>query len=171
VGADVRISFGPLRHHLLHDDFVADVRRFLNDSRLPGQRFEIRIGERTFNVLDPSVSTSLGDLGVQLVVDEVGRGVGSFDRLARAPVWGLQLDRAWVTALRRDDVALKVCRAGIGAAKALGLAPIAMGVDDEEQRDALLSLGCGQGSGDLYRRAAPDISQFAQQSPVSKKRI
>ena len=88
---------------------------------------------------------------MQLVVDEVGRGLGSLDGLARAPIWGLQLDRAWVTALRSDEVALKVCRAGISMATALGLTPIATGVDDQVQRRALLALGCRHGSGDLYR--------------------
>jgi len=70
----------------------------------------------------------LAQLGVQLVVDEVGRGMGSLDLLARAPIWGLQLDRAWVTALRSDAIARKVCRAGIGMAAALGVTPIATGV-------------------------------------------
>lgn len=90
-------------------------------------------------------------MGVQLVVDEVARGMGSLDYLARSPLWGLQLDRAWVTALRSDPVALKVCRAGVAMATALGLTPIATGVDDAAQRDALLELGCRYGSGDLYR--------------------
>jgi EAL domain-containing protein (putative c-di-GMP-specific phosphodiesterase class I) len=89
-------------------------------------------------------------LGVQIVIDEIGRGFGSLDRLARAPIWGLQLDRAWVTALRSDSVALRVCRAGISAAVALGVTPIATGVDDAAQREALLQLGCRHGSGDLY---------------------
>jgi EAL domain-containing protein (putative c-di-GMP-specific phosphodiesterase class I) len=50
-----------------------------------------------------------------------------------------------------------VCRAGIGVAAALGLTPIATGVDDEAQRRALLAMGCRYGSGDLYRNAVPDI--------------
>jgi EAL domain-containing protein (putative c-di-GMP-specific phosphodiesterase class I) len=83
--------------------------------------------------------------------------MGSLDGLARAPIWGMQLDRAWVTALRNDDVALRVCRAGIGVAAALGLTPIATGVDDEAQRRALIALGCRYGSGDLYRDAVPDM--------------
>ena len=89
---------------------------------------------------------------MRLVVDEVARGMGSLDLLARAPIWGLQLDRSWVTALRSDAVARKVCRAGIGLAAALGLTPIATGVDDAQQRDALLALGCRHGSGDLFGR-------------------
>jgi EAL domain-containing protein (putative c-di-GMP-specific phosphodiesterase class I)/GGDEF domain-containing protein len=154
---DVRLSFGALRHHILHDDFVGDIERFLQEGAVTADRLELRISERTFTALDPSVCESLVTLGVRLVVDEVGRGMISMDRLARAPIWGLQLDRAWVTALRSDEVALKVCRAGISAATALGLTAIATGVDDAEQRTALLTLGCGLGSGDLYRPAAPDI--------------
>jgi EAL domain-containing protein (putative c-di-GMP-specific phosphodiesterase class I)/GGDEF domain-containing protein len=147
---DAKISFGPLRHHLLHDGFVGDIGALLAEGAVPAGRLELRISERTFVTLSPSILASLRELGVQIVVDEMGRGLGSMDRLARSPIWGLQLDRAWITALQSDEVALRVCRAGIGAANALGLTPIATGVDDEKQRLALLALGCGQGSGDLY---------------------
>ena len=153
--ADVRLSFGALRHHLLQDDFVDDIGRFLAEGGMPASRLELRIAERTFASMNASICQSLGKLGVQIVIDEVGRGfASSLDRLARAPIWGLQLDRAWTTALRADDVALKVCKAGIGAAVALGLSPIATGVDNVAQRDALLALGCQHGSGDLYGRSS-----------------
>jgi EAL domain-containing protein (putative c-di-GMP-specific phosphodiesterase class I)/GGDEF domain-containing protein len=151
LGVDARISFGPLRHHLLQDDFIDDIGRFLADGAMPAGRLEIRIAERTFVALNPSVCRALRKLGVQIVVDELGRGLGSLDKLARAPIFGVQLDRAWVTAIQDDAVAAKVCRAEICAATALGLTPIATGIDDERQRSALLELGCGQGSGDLYR--------------------
>jgi len=71
----------------------------------------------------------------------------------------MQLDRAWVTSAHRDEVALKVCRAGISVASALGLTPIATGVDTEQQRSALLALGCRYGSGDLYENAVPEAMQ------------
>ena len=150
---DARLSFGPLRHHLLQDDFVEDIARLIAAGGLSASRLEIRISERTFATMNLSVYQALHELGVQIVIDEMGRGFGSLDRLARAPIWGLQLDRAWVTALRSDSVALKVCRAGISAAAALGITPIATGVDDDAQREALLELGCRHGSGDLYGEA------------------
>jgi EAL domain-containing protein (putative c-di-GMP-specific phosphodiesterase class I)/GGDEF domain-containing protein len=156
--ADVRLSFGALRHHVLHEDFAADIGRFLAEGAVPAGRLELRISEHALIARDAVNLECLGQLGVQLVVDEVGRGMGSLDLLARAPIWGLQLDRAWVTALRSDAVARKVCRAGIGVAAALGLTPIATGVDDPQQRDALLALGCRLGSGDLFRGAAADIT-------------
>ena len=154
LDADARISFGALRHHMLQEEFVDDIGRFLAEGGVPASRLELRISERAFATMDLSAYESLSRLGVQIVVDEVGRGFTSLDRLARAPVWGLQLDRAWVTALRTDSVALKMCRAGICAAAALELTPIATGVDDAAQRAALIDLGCKQGSGDLYREAA-----------------
>jgi EAL domain-containing protein (putative c-di-GMP-specific phosphodiesterase class I) len=154
---DVRISFGALKHHILHGDFVADVAALLSAGVVPAKRLELRVSEKTFITRDVAALRKLGQLGVQLVVDEVGRGLGSLDALARAPIWGLQLDRAWVTAARTDEVALKVCRAGISVASALGVTSIATGVDDAQQREALLTLGCRYGSGDLYQDAIPDI--------------
>jgi EAL domain-containing protein (putative c-di-GMP-specific phosphodiesterase class I)/GGDEF domain-containing protein len=146
----VRISFGALRHHVLDEDFIADLGAFLAAEAVPIGQFELRISERSFISADPAAINALSKRGLRLVVDEVGRGLASLDALARARIWGLQLDRAWVSSLRDDPVALKVCRAGISVAEALHLVPIATGVDDARQREALLSLGCQYGTGDLY---------------------
>jgi EAL domain-containing protein (putative c-di-GMP-specific phosphodiesterase class I)/GGDEF domain-containing protein len=157
-GPAVCISFGALRHHILHEDFLDDVAGLIADGGVPAERLELRIAEKVFITREPRHFEPLRRLGLRLVVDEVGRGMGSLDSLARAPIWGLQLDRAWVAALRVDAVARKVCRAGINMAAALGLVPIATGVDDAETRDALLELGCTYGSGDLYRGDELDIT-------------
>jgi EAL domain-containing protein (putative c-di-GMP-specific phosphodiesterase class I) len=101
---------------------------------------------------------------VQLVVDEVGRDMGSLASLARAPLWGLQLDRSWTTAIRSDDVAQLVCRAGLSVANALGFAPIATGVDSTAQRDALLEIGFRYGLGDLYAAGVPQNITAALQA-------
>jgi two-component system CheB/CheR fusion protein len=156
--AHVRVSFGALRHHVLHEDFATDIRNFIADGGVPAERLELRVAERALIARDPADLRGLAQLGVRLVVDEVARSMGSLDLLARAPLWGLQLDRAWVTALRSDALAYKVCRAGIGMAAALGLTPIATGVDDQRQCEALLTLGCHHGSGDLFRNAVADIT-------------
>jgi predicted signal transduction protein with EAL and GGDEF domain len=155
---DVRISLGALRDHVLHEDFVRDLHELLAEQAVPAERLELRIAEKVLVARDSADLRSLERLGVQFVVDEVGRGVSSLEALARAPLWGLQLDRAWVASLRGDDLARDVCRTGIALAKALSLTPIATGVDDVEQRDALLALGCWYGLGDLY---GPDSAAAA----------
>jgi EAL domain-containing protein (putative c-di-GMP-specific phosphodiesterase class I)/GGDEF domain-containing protein len=155
--SEARISFGALRHHILHEDFANDVSRLIAEGGLPAERLELRIAEKVFVAREPARFAALETLGVRLVIDEVGRGTGSLDSLARARIWGLQLDRAWVAALTGDPIARRVCRAGIAMAAALGLVSIATGVDDAGIRDALLELGCPLGSGDLYHGLAADI--------------
>jgi EAL domain-containing protein (putative c-di-GMP-specific phosphodiesterase class I) len=162
--SDVCISFGALRHHVLHEEFLNDVSELVSGGGIPAARLELRIAEKVFITREQSHAEALKRVGVRLVVDEVARGIGSLDSLARAPIWGLQLDRAWVAALRSDPVARKVCRAGIEMAAALGLVPIATGVDDAGIRDALLELGCSYGSGDLYHNDGLDITDSVPES-------
>jgi EAL domain-containing protein (putative c-di-GMP-specific phosphodiesterase class I) len=148
----VRISFGPPRQHILHEDFVADIERFLAESALPAERLELRIPVKVCFARAASDFNSLAARGVQLVVDDFGRGMDwPLDWLSRAPVHGLQLNRSWVKAMQSDPNTLNLCRAGLAIAKTLALTSIAASVDEPAQRDILLALGCLQGSGDLYR--------------------
>lgn len=165
-GADVRLSYGPLRHHVLHEDFCADIERCLGEARIAPQRFEVRISERAFVSIAEDSLLRLSRLGVPLVVDEMGRGLGSLDKLARAPIWGLQLDRGWVEALAHDPVAQRICRAGIAAAQGLEVSTVASGVDCAATRDTLLSYGCHYGSGDLF--PSPEMAMPAERTMVKR---
>jgi predicted signal transduction protein with EAL and GGDEF domain len=153
---DVRVSFGPLRDHIFHESFVDDVERVLARNVLPPERLELRIAEKAFVARDMHALRTLQKRGVQLLVDEAGRGMASPAALAAAPIWGLQLDRSWVSALRatgtdpRGAIAHKVCRATMSLATAFDIAPIAAGIDHQSQRDALLAMGCRFGSGDFF---------------------
>ncbi len=145
------ISFAALQHHVLDDLFLCDVAQLVAAGGIPAARLELRIAEKVFVTRPPEHAEALKRLGVRLVVDEVGRDLGSLPALARAPLSGLQLDRAWVTVLHTDPIAATICRAGIALANALGVEPIASGVDTVESRATLLALGCTFGSGDFYR--------------------
>ena len=147
----VRVSFGAPRQHLLHARFVRDMERFLESRIIPAERLELRISVQASLSRAPTDFNSLAQRGVQLIVDEIGRGMDfPLDWLARAPMRGLQLNRSWVAAALSDAAALKMCRASAALAKALGWTPIAVGVDGAVQRDALLDLGCEHGSGEFY---------------------
>jgi EAL domain-containing protein (putative c-di-GMP-specific phosphodiesterase class I)/GGDEF domain-containing protein len=152
---DVRISFGALRHHLSHEKFIEDIEQFVANGIIPPEHLELRISEDNLGVRQPNDFKSLAAAGIHLIVDKVGRGSAPWDWLARAPIQALKLDRAWVVACRKDPVALKVCRAAIATARALGLTPIAPGIDDKQQLATLSKLGCQQGSGDYYKDDPP----------------
>jgi EAL domain-containing protein (putative c-di-GMP-specific phosphodiesterase class I) len=154
----VRLSYGPLRDHLFHDEFIRDVEQALSNGSIPAERLELRVPERTFVARELSNLRILQKAGIQLTVDEVGRAASSLSSLAGAPLWGLQLDYERVTAVSTDEVARKVRRAAFGIARSLDLAPIAIGVDTVAQRDDLIELGCAYGSGNLYPSQLVDIS-------------
>jgi EAL domain-containing protein (putative c-di-GMP-specific phosphodiesterase class I)/GGDEF domain-containing protein len=166
-GADaaVRISFGALRHHILHEDFISDISRLISAGEIPAERLELRISERTLISADAAAFQSLREMGVDLVVDEVGRGLSSLDQLARARLSGMQLDRSWATAIRHEPIALGVGRAAVSMAIALGITPIATGVDDADQCRALSDLGFRHGMGDLYRNGAAETLQVSKSAP------
>ncbi len=147
----VRVSFGPPRQHLRHAGFVRDIERFLAAGTVPAERLELRVSVKAAVGRPAAELNSLAQRGVQLVVDEIGRGMDfPLDWLGRAPMRALLLNRNWVKAAMADAGALKMCRASAALAKALGWTPIAVGVDSAVQREMLLELGCEQGSGQLY---------------------
>jgi EAL domain-containing protein (putative c-di-GMP-specific phosphodiesterase class I) len=148
----VRISFSPLRDHILQGEFADEIERVVSHEGIAAERLELRIAEKDLITRDTRDLFRLRDLGVQLIVDEAGRSFGSLSILARAPVCGLQFDRSWVTTAMTDEVARRVCQAGARVAEALGLFPIASGVDDDNLRSTLLGMGYRYGSGDFFNR-------------------
>lgn len=162
--ANIRFSFGGLRHHLLSDNFLEDIANLLDSGSLPADRLELRVSEQACLIREPTVFSPLVDRGVQIVVDEVGRDAVIMRRLAAAPIWGLQLDRAWAVAVQSDLIARKLCRATIAMAQAFDLTPIATGIDDESQCDELRQMGCSHGQGDLFSSLALPASLNARKS-------
>ncbi|HEY4213781.1 MAG TPA: GGDEF domain-containing protein [Steroidobacteraceae bacterium] len=149
--ADVRVSFGAPRQHVLDESFIGDIQRALAARAIPPERLELRIPMRTALARDPADFSLLARCGVHFLVEDVGNTSDlPLDWLARAPVAALQLNPQWVGAVRRDPGALKMCRATVGLAKSFGLISVAAGVDEPEQRRAVLTVGCIQGTGLLY---------------------
>jgi len=81
----------------------ATSRIFVASGAVPAQRLELRIAEKTFVARDPVVSNACG-ISCQLVVDEVGRGIGFAGWPRKGADLGPAADRAWVTALPSDAV-------------------------------------------------------------------
>jgi predicted signal transduction protein with EAL and GGDEF domain len=164
VADDVRISFGALRHHVIDGTLISDVESGLNERSIDPSRLELRISERIHATRDTAEWHGLADRGVRFVVDEVGRKLCSIERLAKAPIWGLQLDRASAIAMAHDATARKICCAVVAMARAMLLVPIATAVDTAKQRQYLLSIGCEQGSGDYYKSSTmTDLASTSRQ--------
>ena len=80
----------------------------------------------------------------------------------RLPVDVLKLDRSFVVPAGRGDRESALVDAVFRLGRSLGLVTIAEGIEDAEQRDRLVSLGCRVGQGYLFARpmAEPAASEF-----------
>ncbi len=88
----------------------------------------------------------LSRLGVRLAVDDFGTGYSSLAYLQRFPIDVLKIDGSFIS----EDLAgsqSSLARAIVQISHALGLVPIAEGVETEEQVDALMGFGCNMAQG------------------------
>jgi diguanylate cyclase (GGDEF)-like protein/PAS domain S-box-containing protein len=103
----------------------------------------------------------LKELGARVCIDDFGTGYSSLNYLLRLPADVLKIDRAFVTALGRDERNDKILAAIISLAGSLGLEVVAEGVETEEQRARLQALGCPYAQGYLFSRPVDAVRALA----------
>lgn len=139
-------------------DFVERVERALTRHAVPASLLlceitesvameDIRATHRTFE--------GLAAVGVFLSIDDFGTGYSSLSQLRRLPARQVKIDRSFVQDLESKEDSRAVVDAVIRLAHALGLSVVAEGVENEIQRDILLTMGCDELQGFLYSRALP----------------
>jgi EAL domain-containing protein (putative c-di-GMP-specific phosphodiesterase class I) len=95
---------------------------------------------------------ALKGAGVRVALDDFGTGYSSLGRLHLLPLDVIKIDRSFVRDLGRSTHAEAIVRAVTAMGHELGLAVTAEGIETEEQRRALVELGCDRGQGYLFAR-------------------
>jgi len=91
-------------------------------------------------------------LGVQVAIDDFGTGYASLSYLQRIPVDVLKVDRSFVAALDDDGQSRALLEAILGVGRALSLAVVAEGVEEQSQLSTLEEIGCELAQGYLMGR-------------------
>ncbi|HRJ59692.1 MAG TPA: EAL domain-containing protein [Azospirillaceae bacterium] len=94
--------------------------------------------------LAAAIST-IGELGAKEVlfaIDDFGSGYSSLSYVQQLPVAKLKIDRAFVVDVPENHRNAALVRAAVGMAHGLGLTTVAEGVETDEQRRFLVSVGC-----------------------------
>ena len=97
---------------------------------------------------------SLRSQGVRLALDDFGSGTTSLAALRLAQLDMLKMDEGFVTGLSSTGGDRYMVRALVALAQGLGLSLAAEGVEREEERLALIELGCVAGQGFQLARPA-----------------
>ncbi len=107
--------------------------------------------------VDDTIATmnALNRIGLRFSLDDFGTGYSSLQYLRRLPLDRLKIDRSFVQDIassRRDKAIIHTI---ISLAHNLDLEVIAEGVENEEQRQLLLGMGCNHFQGYLFSRPLP----------------
>ena len=99
--------------------------------------------------------------GMRVFLDDFGTGYSGLSQLARLPIDGLKIDRAFIAEMTTSSEHMAIVSTIINLAKALGMFVVAEGVETGEQAVRLQALGCDEAQGYLFSRPSP-AGQLAQ---------
>ena len=130
--------------------------------QIPAHRLEIEITESVATGEDGRSERNIGALraaGVRFAIDDFGTGYSSFSRVQKIEVDRIKIDKSFIEEMHRSDSRALVL-AMINIARAKGLKITAEGVETNEQRDILMSMGCHYLQGFLLSRPlSPDAAR------------
>jgi diguanylate cyclase (GGDEF)-like protein/PAS domain S-box-containing protein len=134
---------------------------------LPARCVELEITESTLLQHIPATTATLerlSELGFGIALDDFGTGYSSLSYLRRFPIDTLKIDRSFVRDIPDDSNDAAITRAIVVMAQSLQLRLVAEGVELEQQRDFLSSLGCRTMQGYLFSRPldAPAMTRYLQ---------
>ncbi|MDO6387817.1 MULTISPECIES: GGDEF domain-containing phosphodiesterase [unclassified Uliginosibacterium] len=98
---------------------------------------------------------SLASAGVCLTIDDFGRGNGSLLALRDLPVQEFKIDAAFVSKVCHSEADAAIVATLVSLGRRLGKTVIAKGIETEEVRQKLRSLGCEYGQGFCFAQALP----------------
>lgn len=172
VGLAVNVS--PVQ--LQNPDLADELLRLAAAARFATKRIIVEITE----------SALLGDLemarrhanqwhrmGCRLAIDDFGTGYANLTQLKSLAFDEIKIDRSFTASMLEQRESRKIVAAVIGLAQSLGLTTVAEGVENEEQAELLLWLGCDLAQGWLYGRpqAAEAIPQMMMSTRRSEARL
>ena len=139
-------------------DFVAQVLSVLERTGASPRQLKLELTESMLveNVEEIIAKmTELRSHGLRFSLDDFGTGYSSLSYLKRLPLEQLKIDRSFVRDILVDASSGAIAQTIIALGKAMSLPVIAEGVETEEQRLFLESLGCNAYQGYLFSRPLP----------------
>jgi diguanylate cyclase (GGDEF)-like protein len=153
-----RISINASRLQLVHPSFTAHVADALARAELDPAALTLEVTESVLAGEPGRIIATLDELrrtGIRVAIDDFGTGYSSFAALADLPIDILKIDKRFIDNIVRTDEGYGIVKAIMQLAQTLHLETIAEGVEQPEQQDALIELGCTQLQGYLYSPALP----------------
>ncbi len=154
----VRVAVNLSGYQMQHRDFVATVKRILDQTGVQGSFLEFEITE-TVVMQNPDfavgILNQLRDLGAHISIDDFGTGYSSLAHLKRFSVNTLKIDKSFVKDVHHNSTDAAIATAIISMGNSLNLKVIAEGVENNGQLDFLRNNQCDEMQGFLFSKPVP----------------
>lgn len=158
-------GFPPLRFsvnlsivQLRKSDFVLEIIKIIEESKVDPKYIELEITE-TFlsqNFADSIMKlTKLKEYGVNIAIDDFGKGYSSLHRLELVPFDRIKIDKSIVDDIILEEKKTVIVKTIVSLAKALMADTTAEGVETKEQLDFLKTMECDEIQGYYYSKPLP----------------
>ena len=99
------------------------------------------------------------ELGAHFALDDFGTGHSSLTLLRNLPLQSVKIDRSLIRKVASEAQDAVLVQLVVDAAHTLGLRVCAEGVEEVDQAQQLMSLGCDTGQGWLFGKPAPPADE------------
>ena len=143
-GGVISVNISPLQ--IKQDNFLAEIKDFLNEFNLDPDFIEIEITEGLMidNIQDAIFKLNeLKKIGFRISLDDFGTGYSSLSYLQALPLNTLKIDKSFINDITADDgIQANITNSIIEMVSKMGLDTIAEGVEHPEQLELLKKFNC-----------------------------
>ena len=133
-----------------HPDFFSFISHLLDEHLIQPSHLHIELTESSLMLRHASVKqqlTALKELGLRLSLDDFGTGYASLSYLQEYPFDFIKIDKGFISKIAEDDTQYAIVKAILDLAGALDLIVVAEGIENKQQSNLLLQMGCNYGQG------------------------
>jgi diguanylate cyclase (GGDEF)-like protein/PAS domain S-box-containing protein len=165
----ISINISSIGIHRHREDVVQFVKGVIKDDNLDLSFLTFEITEASLLHEETAKRTlrDLHNLGIQFSIDDFGTGYSSLAYIHTLPIDELKIDRRFIQQMRDSSTARAIVQTILSMGQNLGIRVIAEGVETEEEKTILDSMGCQLYQGYYFMRPEPaqklvDYTNFLQ---------
>ncbi|WP_296572823.1 bifunctional diguanylate cyclase/phosphodiesterase [Ruminococcus sp.] len=155
TGFDLTLSLNASARHLMKKGFLEEIRELINKSGIASIQIEIEITESILiDSADKALDciNALREMGVKIAIDDFGTGYSSLSYLSKIPANLLKIDKSFIDKINTSESSKQYVAAMISMGHIMGLDVISEGVEEQEQLEALRTIGCDYVQGFIWGR-------------------
>ncbi|MGH7783241.1 MAG: EAL domain-containing protein, partial [Candidatus Binatia bacterium] len=154
----ISVAVNVSRRNLQEPELPQKVADMLQSFQISSRYLELEITEGAL-MADPAggieILSRMNNIGLRFSLDDFGTGYSSLAYLKNLPVSEIKIDKSFIINMELSKQDVAIVRLIIELGHTLGLSVVAEGVENQDNKDMLVALGCDMAQGYFISRPLP----------------